>query len=268
MSLSNYIQNQQAATVLADQSVGEVGGELPETITPIQEAVTPVQSGEAQSAASPNTQAPTVAETPESEELTTPDQNPAVLLLQQQLQEAQAANNATRQQMEAFRQQQAREAAQREEQAILAQIQSIPDEEERQKTYFQYQQQRNQSIIQAQQAQLQAMERQSYQQAEAQAKNMVIAMTMLKEGIDQQYAPILHASRDSKEFDANLALLKQAIGKGKENQNQQTRQEIVESGVYAAGGANAGFVPPPEPKERSGDLMSLINSRPRQLVNV
>jgi hypothetical protein len=35
MSLSNYIQNQQAATVLADQSVGEVGGELPETVTPI-----------------------------------------------------------------------------------------------------------------------------------------------------------------------------------------------------------------------------------------
>ena len=254
--LAGYIQGGQPQQIVGDESLAEVGGQpVAEAITPIPEAVTPVQIGEPSSGVDGNVQA-SEPPPPAVEGVTTPDpRDEAIRQLQDQL--AAQANEQAR-----MRQLQAVEAARREEAQILAQIQAIPDEDDRQQAYTNYQFNRQQAIIQTQQAQLQSVQRQQEESQQEVARNSVVTIRALQEGIPSEYIPLLRKSETPEELEQNLLLVKRNLGQGALQQQQQTRQGIVDSGVYAAGGAQAGFVPPTMPQERSGDLAGLIAATP------
>jgi hypothetical protein len=254
--LASYIQSGTPQQVVGDPSLAEAGGQpVAEAITPIPEAVTPVQSGEPSSGAAGNTDA-SVSPPQSDQGLTTPDpRDEAIRQLQDQL-DAQAQATAQ------LRQQQAAESARREEAQILAQIQAIPDEYERQQQYARYQLNKQQAIIQTQQAQIHSVQRQQEESQQEIARNSVVTIRAMQEGIPSEYIPLLKRSASPQELEHHITLLKQSLGQGAVVQQQQTRQGIVDSGVYAAGGAQAGFIPPEMPQERSGDLAGLIAATP------
>lgn len=271
--LAGYIQGGQPQVLVGDPSLAEPGGPpvaeaidpnqpVTQAVTPIPQAVTPVPSGEPPSGADPNIGASGSPAVPD-QGVTTPDpRDEAIRHLQEQL-DAQALETARQAEETArLRQQQAAESARREEARVLAQIQAIPDEIERERVYNNYRHQQNQAIIQTQQAQIQAVHREKEQSAQEVARNSVVTIRALMEGIPAEYIPLLKHSETPQELEQHIQLLKGNLQQGLAQQQQQTRQEIVDSGVYAAGGAQAGFIPPQMPQERSGDLAGLIAATP------
>jgi hypothetical protein len=269
--LTDYIQQGQTQQVVAPEAAGMQGGPpVSEAITPIAEAVQPVTqavqpvatqivnpepAGEAASAAVGNTE-PSGTTPSQGQQVTTPDpRDDAIRTLQEQLQAQ--ANDLTR-----IQQQQAAESARREEAAILARIQQIPDEQDRQSALYNYQLNKQQAIIQAQRTELQSREQRDQLSQQEVAKNSVVTIRAMQEGIPSEYIPLLRKADSPEELESSIKLLKGTVAQQQQVQQETTRQEIVDSGVYAAGGTQAGFVPPEMPKERSGDLAGLIAATP------
>ena len=265
--LTEYIQGGQPQQIVGEESLGVQGGppvsEAIEGVQPetqsaqpvVNQIVNPDPRGEATSAAVGNTETSGQAPSP-GQEVTTPDpRDESIRQLQTQLQAQ--ANEVSQ-----MKQAQAAESARREEAQILARIQSIPDEQERQQTYNNYRFQKQQAIIQAQQTELQSREQREQQSAQEVARNSVVTIRAMQENIPSEYIPLLRKSDSPEELEKTISLLKGAVAQQQQVQQEQTRQEIVDSGVYAAGGTQAGFVPPVMPKERSGDLAGLIAATP------
>lgn len=111
-----------------------------------------------------------------------------------------------------------------------------------------------------------------------QAKAAVISRVMLLEGIPASYRPLLEQAEtpDHMEYTLNLIrpLLQQQVptqqmGQSPQQQSQAPsvqaiRQELQESGVLNPAGDGAGAPPPEPPKPRSGDLVGLLGSREYQ----
>jgi hypothetical protein len=266
--LTDYIQQGQPQMLTGDESLGQPGGPpLAEALTPSAQAVTPVgtvipaDAGEAPSAAVE--QPPPSGEPfPPDQGVTTPDpRDEAIRQLQEQL-------AAQAQQMTQLNHRQAMEAAQREEAQIMARIQAIPDEEERTRAYTTYRFQQQEAVIQAQRAQLSSAQQREQDAAQAVAKNSVVTIRALQEGLPQEYIPLLRKAESPEELEQTIQLLKGTRAQQQAQTNEQQRQAVVDSGVYAAGGSQAGFVPPNTPKERSGDLAGLIAATPPRLANM
>lgn len=164
----------------------------------------------------------------------------------------------------AIRHQQA-ENARLQEQMIISQINAIPDEQERANRFAAFQHAKSQAIIAAQARELSERDQRDEANRQEQAKAAVVLFRAQAAGIPMELLPILRQSRDDDELKANIATIQRVIGQRQVQQKEENRQEIVDSGVYVAGGDQSGFVPPKEPKMRSGDLRALIAARPHQI---
>jgi len=253
--LASYIQQGQSQEFSGDPSLGAQGG------PPLSEVVTPEQTaGEAPSAVSGQID-PSGIPQPAVQEPTIPDPR------DEELRQLHDRLNAQDSALIQLQHRQAMEAAQREEAQILARIQAIPDEDDRMRAFHDYRAQRYEAIIQAKDAQLQAGATRE-QQAQIQlAKNSVVAIRALQEGLPPEYVPLLRKADSPEEMEQMIQTLRGHQAQQQVQTQDQQRQAVVDSGVYAAGGAQAGFVPPSMPKERSGDLAGLIAATPPRLAS-
>lgn len=254
--LTSYIQQGQPQQVIADQAMAQPGG------PPVSEVVTPGANGEPSSGVSGST-SPSGSPYDGSQGVTTPDpRDEAIRQLQEQVSAQAQETEWIRQQAAQQRYEQAVNAARIEEAQILSRIQGIEDDGERERQRMNYELHKAHAQNNAQGSQLAAIQTAKEQESQTLARNSVAAIRALQEGIPFEFVSLLKRSETPQELENHLAVIKRSLGQGQAVAQQASRQEIVNSGVYAAGGTQAGYIPPEMPQPHSGDLAGLIAATP------
>ena len=272
-NLADYIQAGGYQTVELNSSFVDEGGEaLAEAINPLAsdestrrlttETLANVQTGEDSSSAVGNTDGNAETATPLTAEQQAEESRIAQMQADLERREA-----AFVQEQEAARRQQAQAAFEAEQRRFLAHYNGIDDPAEKRAAFAEYRAYVAERNAKAASESLQNVTQQTAQQREQIAKNQVIYATMRQEQIPTEFKMFLDKAANADELTQMVGQVKKFMANNKVVTTQAARQERVQSGVDVAGGNNAGFVPPAEPKKRSGDLMGLINSRQHQLIN-
>ena len=274
--LTSYIQgNGGYQTVPLDPSVAELGNrDLSEQLAPVSddatrrltpEALSGTLVGDALSGATGNVDSSSA--TGQSGLGVTPQSGQPVVDVAQLQREFERVQNEATVNANAARSM-AQLAARREHDAFVARLNAtVQDPNERVARYNQFRLQQEQVRTAALQGQINQINADANQQREMAARNQLISEAARDNGItDPELVQFLYDAQSPDHLQDLVQRVKRLAVNSQTAQTQVQREQRINAGVDVAGGASAGFTPPKQPKERSGDLIGLIRSRGHSVI--